>query len=530
MKRTAQLPQEEELERKLAAATPRVTRSIGLWSGVNLTRRNAVLSVEMFKRTRSPALWAIHRAKDGTLSVTESGHPVPMATVGVPMPQEPRLLSKTRALLIQALGTRLREHGGLIEALYPQEKGPSRINLSLNTTAKLITLKALGQEPADGDTPDKMEREFEQFTEGIHEEANRLVNEHILDPNVTGMTRGWLPSRTWDKTVDTQVYNWMVNNISAMQSVDSATPGMALYYGQRVWKPSRDGEKIHPGQIIAEIKEETGLTGAKWKAFCRTGPGEFLNLHNNREWDRDGERNQVLHIVCQAIADTNQPKAGARSRVLISLAGRCQYYQVAEWERGNAWRAWVQLLNRFLDPRNERAQLSELQRVEDSLRRQIETGENWGPGNWETLVNRAEHWHRARTIQGQERHRRADYNRRWASTLGETEHAGVTFTPVLSGRELHRLGDEMGNCLGSYSKLCEQGETRIFTVTSNGEIAAVAEINRVGNVWRLGQIEGRHRSKPTPDTMAKIALLPRLYEGAEIEARENAAGDEEREY
>ena len=129
-------------------------------------------------------------------------------------------------------------------------------------------------------------------------------------------------------------YNWVHLNRETIRKLEKATRGMVQYYVRRLWNPHAEPARLHPGEMIRAVRDQTQLTRSEWRAFCRIRPVMFLNAG---EFPTDEEQPSTLRLICKAVAEANQPRAsGARLGCIVNMRQQCRFYHrrpVGAWGR-----------------------------------------------------------------------------------------------------------------------------------------------------------------------------------------------------
>ena len=86
---------------------------------------------------------------------------------------------------------------------------------------------------------------------------------------------------------------------------------------------------------------------------------------------------------------------------------------------------------------------------------------------------------------------------------------------MTTGRAFRTLGPVMGNGLRTYWNRCEQGDTRIFTLSREGRLTAAAELRRMAGQWSIGQVEAPFRRKLPRGVDRAVAALLAKHQGAQ---------------
>ena len=305
-------------------------------------------------------------------------------------------------------------------------------------------------------------------------------------------------------------YNEAALNHGPITALQETAPPIAQLYIERVVtsyrsKPEPAG---HHGEILARTKRFMNMPPSHWKQLCR-----LAEMCPEVTGTRTPEN---LRVICHALTDVNRPEATAEKlRHITQAINHHDFYRDALWDHGDPWKPWIALLNQYL--RNDlpgEPNHRNFDRIADALRAHIQDQGTWGPGDWATLLARSERWHdhiRARPAWSVPAEAMAAS---WESSLPETTIDDFVFTPVTTGKELSTLGRTMGNCLATFWGRCQSGHSRIFTIREPGgrKHTAAVEIQKHGNTWERGQLEGHHRSRVSDAMKEATAALPGKYQ------------------
>ena len=349
------------------------------------------------------------------------------------------------------------------------------------------------------------------------EYVTAVVTQDMTDPKTGGMAEMLFQKgyQGRPKQRSPMEYNTVWLSSRAFSELEATDRELLKFYCRSIAATQTDPVRMkHPGQIVQAIKDHLGLTKAEWRVFQKVGPESFGTradpARNGPAEEARGYREKV-RISCRAIAQANRPEADiAKVRKIADMSAPHMFYQNAHWDQGDPWRAWVNVLNSFLGHIGDQ-QATRLRYIEDALRSTVTQGQPWGPGNWRTLVARAEAWHRQ--IRRQEIRWEED-DTPWESALGPTVIGPVAFEPVLRPNDLIRLGADMENCLGTYVNRCKYGETRIFLAKLDGKEHAALELTKVGHQWQPGQIDGYMRTPPKGEVREAARELAKRYSEA----------------
>ena len=515
----------ERVIQALRQAAPGTARKLGRWQIQRTRRGRKSCRIDILFNRHNPPLVSVRVRPDRTVTVRRAGRPAgeqQMLQVQDPGGEFCRWI---RGELISRAFAVTQDPAGVMRELFDVDH--SRVQRELERLTEQLALDSVrGSEGWNGKPDFRKDLGFcENIRFAINSATALLLPESggLLDKETVKRVRELLEPPGDRSLPSPNAYNWAVLNRRTLAELDRTAPGMAQYYGQVCWDRSREPERMHPGQIVAAVREQTGLSGSEWKAFCRIGPGRLL-------WSdvRSEDHGKYVRLVCRAVSEANQPRASRERLESLTFIGReYQHYRNAPWQHGDPWQAWTKLLGRYLDPEQPEGhgdglpgphplrEYDQLRRVMDAFRHHVDNNLPWGPGSWETLVNRSERWHRR--MQEERAFPQEQRALSWESDLEEFQDGELTVSPVRTGQELFLLGREMNNCLGSYALRCHRGETRIFRISRDGRTLAAAEIARQDGWrpgWRPGQVEAPQRGRVEPEALALARKLPEMYTGA----------------
>ena len=339
-------------------------------------------------------------------------------------------------------------------------------------------------------------------------QANSILQSHLLDPDT--MARLPLAARPPLETFihrnnqpTLRQYNSPRLNPQIVGGLLDSSPRVIQHHTQCIAPRHRQPRKYsHPGQVVTAVRRDLELTPAQWRWFCRT---------DLRVYPGGPDTWEAVRLGCLALAAANVPQAEpVMLQQVFNLTYQHQVFLQTEPPPPpgpNPWKAWIALLSSYLREGDHRGQ-AQLHLVTDALTGHINDGLPWGPGNWLTLLERGYRWHRERTRTAS----REALESRWESLLTAQAMGDITATPVTTGEDLHRLGQEMNNCIGSYWKPCQEGHTRVFALHQGEKLLAAVEINRFRQTWTPGQAEAPGHIDPDPRTPGIARLLANRYQ------------------
>ncbi len=530
------------LQEMLEKAAPAVARKLGKWELLRQRQGARARTLEILVNRDNPAFISIRRKSDGTIHAFSHGRPQQDRKLLSAYNQErEEMYTWIRAELLAGVAKKTGGAQDIMDTVYETTNRLFSTRPALQKTVEKIAQEAVhGQ----GGWKDGMSFRtgLDSALRAAHAELGSVGK--MLDPRTMETAKLVMSEGYTGPHPTPNVYNWVHLNRTVIRKLEKATPGILQYYVSRCWDPQAEPARLHPGEIIRAVREQTQLTRSEWRAFCRIGPAMFLQ---EAEFPPDEQQPSTLRLICRAAAEANQPQANANRLCRIAYMGyQCRFYHDAQWEAGDPWKAWVNLVSRYLNPGRPtivpehlvdtreyyNKEAGDIRRTEDALRNHVERQIPWGAGDWATLEARSERWHTEMHGQGERAPQQDPYGNpaemsqqdqaaAWDSALGKFWEKDLTATPITTGPELHRLGEEMNNCLSSYTRRCQAGESRIFHITRNGQSTAAAEITRTGGPagrrkkWKLNQMEAPRRGAIPADVHQLAGRLPDRYAAAE---------------
>lgn len=311
----------------------------------------------------------------------------------------------------------------------------------------------------------------------------------------------------------------VMRNQKAIASLQKTSPYLATIYVTTFCEPAH--AFTHPGQIIRHIKGHYKLTPAQWKILCKLAPEIDIVASPATKY----AAHNILRII-RILATANRPEASLRSLKLLAGAEHLHEKNWISPPRGRKdqhRQAWTRTMNAFLAPGGPERHAHQLNRVSDAITGTIRAGQNWGPGNWETMLSREDRWHR-RT-----RQKRAVENGKgtWKPLVEEYRDGKLTISPITSHDELKHAARELDNCLHNYYQDCENRGTRIYTYhLSDHTMVGATELIYTGSRWILGQTETTFEdSKEHRKVIRAAERLLQKHQQAEP-ARQTTPGEE----
>ena len=147
-----------------------------------------------------------------------------------------------------------------------------------------------------------------------------------------------------------------------------------------------------------------------------------------------------------------------------------------------------------------------LAHIADAVRSAITNDEPWPNASWQHLRNRADRWHRENFQRDQELSKDRTQqlaNQNWDSALDTVDIEHFTFVPITDALTLVQLGDQMRNCLSSFTTRCMNNQTRVFRVDQHGQPIGAVSIAQIEGRWLSDQAEGNNRN-PLPQRISKL--------------------------
>ena len=351
----------------------------------------------------------------------------------------------------------------------------------------------------------------------------RIFSNNFLDQNTEHLRKLYLQPVSGATNPPNWVsdYNQVVINSRTFQRMHQDSPKiLTAYCALFPDVPHRIGT---PENATRRVRETLNLTPAGWRLFHRVGlprmQPDWLNLDE-------------LRTSYRALAEANVPGAppGALAMV-INRPRNNRAFSTAQWQCGNPWKTWVQILNATLihatthpeqhhnveqPPDHQIRAGLQLTAIADALASHINNNMPWGPGNYETLLARTERWETDQNALRNLAKRHTLEQDAWTSNLPETQVQGLTAVPATNAWQLAELGRQMNNCLGTLAHSCRAGTTRVFTLRQPDDPTpqtAVELLNQDGH-WHPGQVEGQRHTAPIPRHQAAAQELADLYNQA----------------
>ena len=358
--------------------------------------------------------------------------------------------------------------------------------------------------------------------------AQRVLNNQVkllVRPEHWEWITGFLRHAPLSEHVALRVYNMFTLHHNLFLKMRREAPEVLRFFLKYMFIPGGDWPTLHhPAQVTRLVQDTLELSPLQWRYFTRLGDG-------SRESGIDGlpqsgidglpQTKTRIQLATKAMVDANYPHApdAALARV-FALTTKHNSFNQPEMIRNGGWKAWVHIINRFLNAAADTGcednltwwtTRSCLPQIGDALRGYLTDGRHWGLTDWESYQRRSDHWH--------QEIRQRTYTppvdeRPWTTLVPTTNIAGMVVAPVTTAANLHELGRQMGNCIASRTSACQKGTTRVFKILDGDELVAAGEICRINNTWDLGQVEGPFRSPTNQPIREAMWQTLRLYQDA----------------
>ena len=529
---------DDELKRKISdTAKPLITPRLGRWRLIDIrAEEKGALTMDVMINETGQAMQSITKKTDGTLGFKKYGRAQDTTLNFSGTREWEKELHQWTGQEVLKIALKIMDR----ETLQSHLMNPNApLQYAISNIASDIIEEALII-PGKDDTknwPITISVD-EIHYDTLREQANDLLGRKFINPDVrkladqmfnTQFTRNWL-------TIGQ--YNMTTLNRKILQELATSSPNVARYYCQNILKDNQKPVKLrHPGQVISAVKDYVKLTPAQWKYFCRAS-------HPRIQEERNEQNLASLRLGMTALVEINQPEVTDQQLHLITLKTDRQNFTQENPQNDPLWRAWIQLARSYLKQFPQEASdphMKGLDQVMDAVRGYTDRGIFWGPGDWNTLYQRSERWHREAKLERSQKYTREQEEAVWTSLLASTTIDQYKFEPITNGLDLIKLSSVMHNCLWSYPQRCAKGDNRIFTVrkaedkhSKNGvpaprqqSLLAAVELQTNGHEWMVGQVEGPG-SRRYPKGVKKAANeLRNMYQKAQADQDEARAGQEE---
>ena len=474
-----------------------VADEVGQLTPVERTKSGRNVTLRVISGTNYDGL-VITKRQDGTLQATLQGKPVNYrldladATPGAPL--ERWVAARLETLTLARHPTA----EGLQEACKPTSQ-----RFVFHTMKKRVLSMML-----DGEPPEQPAKR-----------AGQILRNSILPRRTKAAVRSATESSLAQCTIED--YNIVAQALRPVEELLKSTPNVAKLYAQSVghWPEHQDRIPASPGEIVQLVREALELQGMAWRIFCNC--------------DVIGKRVRLGDISVTEIRDSCRTAATAnlgcrRTPALDKIVCmHLRHFLMSETARETPWaaRAWGNALHRYAtQTRTEHQDTTNLVHIHDAIRGHAEDNIAWGPGDWETLVQRADRWGcRARRNAGK-REKRVES---WKSAVDNLEINGRRFEALTNSGELMQAGTDMSNCLATLIRGCAAGNRRVFVSRRKSrEPAVAAEIMLHNGRWRGSRTEGSGNQPPPEGLEGAADQLAQAYNDAEDRAEDRT--DEER--
>jgi len=126
---------------------------------------------------------------------------------------------------------------------------------------------------------------------------------------------------------------------------------------------------------------------------------------------------------------------------------------------------------------------------------------------WTSLMRRQNQWHQEIRAQ-----KELDDNACWNSLLKDCDYKGNHIKAITSTKELQQEGQERLHCVGSYSRVCVLGHSRIFGVTNDTERATVEiTFDATKKQWTVSQVRGIENSEVSKKMDEVASYIAKSY-------------------
>ena len=400
-------------------------------------------------------------------------------------------------------------------------------------TVNEITSRAIGMSigQSDSSRPDSLDQTVrEMMDEGIIERAAQLANPFTLQDECT-----------------LHQYNAVAVYGDLLEEMMAQEPVIATVWLNCLLR--EEGSPPRPRTLTGmawTARRALGLRRAEWRNLLRTGLTGLLNApYLFRE-------EQEIQLATRAVTQANLNEyCQDFAEEVWQMQDQNNTIGALRWDHGDPMRAWGHIIRqamlahlkdptlvhlaeppgerreRYVNSRMERwnelqwgltrcrGDARRLRNVGHSLTGYIRNQWPWTKAGWEGYLRRTQEWEDLTLLEKVQ-------GVCWESLIGEFNSHELTVRPVTTGEELWETAREMRNCLNTYQDDCLQNGKRVFRILQNGRLTAAGEINRNGERWSLGQVQGP-MNEPAPRA-AREAMLEavRHYQEAQKGLRRTA--------
>ena len=446
----------------------------------------AVLTVQ-----RTPDGTVNAQGRDGALNTVEETHTSDWS-------KELYRALENRAIeaLLEEAGERCDRRSMPAEAVFHWQSA-SGYHKQLKQTARRLAMEALSTATENGATT-------EAPRDRLARRMLHLLRTRIFDPETTELAEKWCG---WRNT-RLKAHNHVALNLSAYRRMAQEAPKVLEAHSIICAKPRTPRKLSGPGEITHKVQGALRLSKRAWRNLCLLGLPE----------DQGGNRNLVraTRVAHEALAEANRPTAPeSAAKQVLSMGEFHERFTGRTWSHGDPKNAWTRVLNRMLAhaettegiPLIHRTQ--QLYHVGDALDAQIEADLPWGPGGWEDYIARADRWSEATGRPPKPANIERLAADRWECPEAPPLSSGFTAQPLRNALEMARTGQEMENCIASYTSRCRSKDIEIYVIrNAEGEATAAAELRAGARGWRLGQVEAPNHQGPSAEARkAATAIL-----------------------
>ena len=464
-----------------------VAGSFPTWTPTVATQTENTRTLKVIVDPKGNAAHTIRRNADGTITVRSKSHPNHLNTY-LYRPQLTQLLTNNIAhKLLEKAATAFPND-------FAQTIAFSYIN-KLATSARAVATQIAAAKVTTHDPDDYRH---------LVTKVNNAIRTHVLHNETERLAISLFQREKHSNRSDQPLhhYNTVALNLPMFRQMVETGQQAPLTYQCTHLSPHPAPRKYrHPGEIITEVKQAINFTNKEWRYFCKAA---YVTANHTPK----SHHLQQLATACRALADANRPNADPLiMRTIVDRDRDHQFFSQAHWPQGNPWKAWVSVINAYMTlPRNPPDEY-DLGYIVDALRYHVQHQLPWGSGDWQTLLARAERWHRQYLQDlNLDLHPMTPEGLRstWDSTIQDIEIGGFRFNALTTGADLAETGRVMGNCLASYWIQCLRGESRVFTATSGKQPTAAVQVSQQYGSWKAVQLESARRA-PIPDGLRSAA-------------------------
>ncbi len=351
----------------------------------------------------------------------------------------------------------------------------------------------------------KQSRAWQQESRKI----NRIINGTFIDQQLIArqeeMLNRMLRDYPWlDR------YNWINRNKRTINAMRGKSRNVLIFYCKFLNCISDEHPKrLTPEYITRRVRNYLNLDKAQWRWFY------IINPHNTGQI-----RQHTRFLTDLNLPYINQQEAAEIFRDIYHCLDRATDPET-RWNHGDPWKALIHLTRTVFEhhrknddrPAGERRS-DILKHLSDALEWHIEHDQPWPRTCREAYQRRADRWVAELTRENENSEMLRLQQQNWQSLLDRQTIGPVTANPLTNAWELNLAGRAMKNCLASYAWQCQQGNSRIFTLTQEERPIAAMELHRQTNGWSLRQLEGSERKIPTDEQTHAARIITMQYQEA----------------